>query len=279
MQNLKESIIQNFIKMAIEEDLGSGDLTTDSIIKVPETSTAEIIAKEALVLSGIQVFKKVFLYLDSKSKFIDQAFVDGDKVPSGSPILKIRAESGVLLKGERSALNILQRMSGIATKTRKFVDQAGPVTILDTRKTTPGLRAFEKYAVVCGGGKNHRFGLFDAVLIKDNHIKVAGSITEAVKRVLANVPENISVEVETTNMDEVREALANPVDIIMLDNMDLEQTRKAVTMIAGKVKVEVSGNMTLDRLTDLSQTGIDYVSVGALTHSVKAVDISMNFLD
>jgi len=192
-------------------------------------------------------------------------------------ILKIHAKGIALLEGERTALNLLQKLSGIATLTRKFVERAGPVTVLDTRKTTAGLRVFEKYAVKCGGGENHRFGLYDAVMIKDNHIKAAGSITEAVGRIRKKLDQNKTIEVETTNLAEVAEALSAGVDIIMLDNMATEMIRQAFELAGHKVKIEVSGSISLDRLDELAGSGIDYVSVGALTHSAPAVDISMNF--
>ena len=212
--------------------------------------------------------------MDADTKFPGSAAKDGSEIAVQAEIIQVKAKTSALLKGERTALNIVQRLSGIATLTRKFVDTAKPVTILDTRKTTPGLRIFEKYAVHCGGGTNHRFGLFDAVLIKDNHIKIAGGITLAIDRVRNQYSGRI--EVETTNLDEVREALKMDADVIMLDNMAPETVKKAVALIDGKSKIEVSGSMGLEQLSQFSRLGVDYISVGALTHSARAVDISMN---
>jgi nicotinate-nucleotide pyrophosphorylase (carboxylating) len=213
--------------------------------------------------------------LDPKATFPGTLLNDGAQVSAQSEIIRVHAKTSALLKGERTALNILQRLSGIATLTRKFVEAARPVTILDTRKTTPGLRFFEKYAVNCGGGNNHRFGLFDAVLIKDNHIKIAGGITSAIQKIRSQY--SGSIEVETTNLEEVQEALKLNADIIMLDNMDPQTIKKAVSLIDGKSKIEVSGCVTLDDLNILKKLGIDYISVGALTHSARSMDISMNF--
>lgn len=269
--------IERLIRSALEEDLGSGDITTDSIVTDDRITEAVVTAKEPLTLCGLDMFRTVFAILDSDTIFLEQSYRDGDMVPQGGTIVKVKARCATLLKGERTALNLVQWLSGIATMTRQFVERARPVTVLDTRKTRAGLRVFEKYAVKCGGGSNHRFGLFDAVLIKDNHIKAAGSISTAVTRVREKCGKSKTVEVETTCLDEVREALSAGVDIIMLDNMSLETIRSAVRLIDRRAKIEVSGSITLDRLDELATTGIDYVSVGALTHSARAVDISMNF--
>ena len=203
---------------------------------------------------------------------------DGDTVKKGDIILRIEASYRCLLLGERLSLNIMQRMSGIATETAKYVKElAGTHTqLLDTRKTAPGLRVLDKMAVKDGGATNHRMGLYDMAMIKDNHIKVAGGITNAVKAVRANIPANIKIEVETTNLDEVREALASKADIIMLDNMNNHDMAEAVKLIAGQAKTEASGNMSIPRLKEVAATGVDFISVGALTHSVTALDISMN---
>ena len=266
--------IDRLVKQALKEDLGAGDITTDGILAQDDVTTASVTAKESLVVCGLDIFRQVFLQLDANATFPDSAAKDGSKIAAQAEIIQVRAKTSTLLKGERTALNIVQRLSGIATLTRKFVDAAKPVTILDTRKTTPGLRVFEKYAVHCGGGTNHRFGLFDAVLIKDNHIKIAGGITTAIDRIRKKTSGKI--EVETTNLDEVREALEMSADIIMLDNMASETVKKAVTMIDGKSKIEVSGSIGLEDLGRFNKLGIDYISVGALTHSARAVDISMN---
>lgn len=271
--------IDALIRTALEEDLGPGDITTRSILDENPVKQAEVLAKEPMVLCGIGIFRRVFSILDPAAEFPAPCGRDGDEIPAGERILTVRAGCITLLEGERTALNILQRLSGIATLTRKFVSQAKPVIVLDTRKTTPGLRVFEKYAVKCGGGTNHRFGLFDAVLIKDNHIKAAGSITEAVTRVRNKLGHEKTVEVETTHIEEVAEALAAGVDIIMLDNMPTDIIRQAVKLVCGKVKIEISGSISLGRLEELARSGADYVSVGALTHSAPAVDISMNILD
>lgn len=266
--------MDELVKRALQEDIGSGDITTEGILAQDNVLTAVVTAKEPQVVCGLDIFRRVFLYLDENAEFSESAPKDGSQIAAYTEIIRIKAKTSALLKGERTALNILQRLSGIATLTREFVDSAKPVTILDTRKTTPGLRIFEKYAVHCGGGTNHRFGLFDAVLIKDNHIKIAGGITPAIERVRKQYSGKI--EVETVNLDEVREALEMGADIIMLDNMAPETVKKAVAIIDGKSKIEVSGSIGLKELTRYHQLGIDTISVGALTHSARAVDISMN---
>jgi len=270
--------IDHLIESALREDMGTGDITTQGTVDKNLIYESEVVARENMVVCGLEIFKLVFMRLADGVFFSLQSHTDGDSASSGDVLLRIKGKATALLNGERVALNILQRLSGIATLTRVFVDRAGAVEILDTRKTTPGLRVFEKYAVRCGGGKNHRFGLFDAILIKDNHIKAAGGITSAVKRARSKNGPSKPIEVETTNLDEVEEALDSGVDVIMLDNMDLDATLEAVRVIEGKAKIEVSGAVTLDRLGPLAQTGIDCVSIGELTHSPRAVDISMNFI-
>jgi nicotinate-nucleotide pyrophosphorylase (carboxylating) len=274
IDSLKTEEIDGLVKLALAEDLGSGDITTDGILIQDDVATAVVTAKEPLVVCGLDIFRRVFLHLDADAKFPGSAPRDGSVVAAQTEIIQVQAKTSALLKGERTALNIVQRLSGIATLTRKFVEAARPVTILDTRKTTPGLRIFEKYAVHCGGGTNHRFGLFDAVLIKDNHIKISGGITPAIKWIRGQTSGKI--EVETTNLDEVREALAMNADIIMLDNMAPETVKEAVALIDGKATIEVSGSIGLDDLSRFKQLGIDTISVGALTHSARSVDISMN---
>ncbi len=274
INSLTTEQIDGLVIPALEEDIGAGDITTDGILTQDNVATAVVTAKESLVVCGLDIFRRVFLYLDSDADFPGPAPEEGSEIPAGAEILRIKGKTSTLLKGERTALNILQRLSGIASLTRKFVEAAQPVTILDTRKTTPGLRVFEKYAVHCGGGTNHRFGLFDAVLIKDNHIKIAGGITSAINRIRDKTSGKI--EVETTNLDEVREALRMGADIIMLDNMAPETVKKAVEVIGGKSKIEVSGSIGLESLNQFNQLGIDCISVGALTHSARSVDISMN---
>lgn len=271
--------IESLINIALEEDIHSGDITTRNIISPGQLGEAELTAKETLILSGLEIFKTLFLKLDSGTTFLSEPFKDGDTLEKGSTIIKFRCDGVKILEGERSGLNILQWLSGIATLTRKYVDKAQPVIVLDTRKTTPGLRVFEKYAVCCGGGTNHRFGLYDAVMIKDNHIKSAGSIFQAVGKVREALGNKNTIEVETQNLDEVQDALDNNVDIIMLDNMSIDCIREAVKVIDGRAKVEISGGVNLESLEEISKTGADFVSVGALTHSAPAVDISMNIIN
>jgi nicotinate-nucleotide pyrophosphorylase (carboxylating) len=271
--------IESLINIALEEDIHSGDITTRNIISPGQLGEAELTAKETLILSGLEIFKTLFLKLDSGTAFLSEPFKDGDTLEKGSTIIKFRCDGVKILEGERSGLNILQWLSGIATLTRKYVDKAQPVIVLDTRKTTPGLRVFEKYAVCCGGGTNHRFGLYDAVMIKDNHIKSAGSIFQAVGKVREALGNKNTIEVETQNLDEVQDALDNNVDIIMLDNMSIDCIREAVKVIDGRAKVEISGGVNLESLAEISKTGADFVSVGALTHSAPAVDISMNIIN
>ena len=270
--------IESLINNALEEDIQSGDITTRNIRSPGQLCEAELIAKEVLILSGMEIFKTLFLKLDSQTVFLSEPFQDGDLVAKGSTVLKFRCDGGKALEGERSGLNILQWLSGIATLTRKYVDKASPVTVLDTRKTTPGLRVYEKYAVGCGGGSNHRFGLYDEIMIKDNHIKSAGSISRAVEKVRDGLGPQTKIEVETQNLDEVQEALEKDVDVIMLDNMPIDMIRESVKLIDGRAKVEISGCVTLERLDEISRTGADFVSVGALTHSAPSVDISMNII-
>ncbi|MBT3923662.1 MAG: carboxylating nicotinate-nucleotide diphosphorylase [Nitrospina sp.] len=277
-KTLLSTDIESLINITLKEDIHNGDITTRNILSPGKLCESELIAKEDLVLSGIEIFKTLFMKLDSQTVFLSAPFHDGDSVAMGSVLLKFQCDSIKALEGERSGLNILQWLSGIATLTRKFVDKASPVRVLDTRKTTPGLRVFEKYAVACGGGTNHRFGLYDAVMIKDNHIKSAGSIFRAVEKVREGLGLKSKIEVETQNLDEVKEALENHVHIIMLDNMDIDMIHESIKLINGQAKVEISGCVTLERLEELSRTGADFVSVGALTHSAPSVDISMNIV-
>lgn len=274
---LYDKLTDQLIDLAIEEDIATGDVTTNSIIPAHSKAVAEMKMKADGVISGLDIAKRV--YQRFENDIVWQPMVkDGDPVKKGDVILRIEASYRCLLLGERLSLNILQRMSGIATETAKYVKElAGTHTqLLDTRKTAPGLRVFDKLAVKQGGGTNHRMGLYDMAMIKDNHIKVAGNITNAVLAVRKNIPAEIKIEVETTNLDEVREALAVRADIIMLDNMSNNDMAEAVKIINGKAKTEASGNMSIPRLKEVAATGVDYISVGALTHSVTALDISMN---
>jgi nicotinate-nucleotide pyrophosphorylase (carboxylating) len=270
--------IESLINTTLNEDIQRGDITTRNIISKGQICEAELIAKDSLILSGLEIFKALFRKLDSETVFLSELFHDGDYVSKGSTIIKFSSNCSKLLEGERSGLNILQWLSGIATLTKQFVVKAHPVTVLDTRKTTPGLRVFEKYAVYCGGGSNHRFGLYDAVMIKDNHIKASGGISSAVVRIRKALGNESKIEVETKNLEEVREALEQKVDIIMLDNMCIDSIYESVKVIDGKAKVEISGGVNLESLDEISKTGADFVSIGALTHSAPAVDISMNII-
>lgn len=270
-------LIERLIDLAIEEDISTGDISTDAIIPVHSKATAVMTAKADGVISGLCVIKSVYDRFEDNISWT--TFVnDGDRVSKGDKILKVSASYRTLLYAERLSLNILQRMSGIATETAKYVAelQGTGTTLLDTRKTAPGMRILDKMAVRHGGGSNHRIGLFDMVMLKDNHIKIAGGIPAAIAAVRRNLPLSIKMEVETTNLEEVRQAVEGKADIIMLDNMDNATMAEAVKIIAGRAKTEASGNMSIPRLKDVAATGVDYISVGALTHSVKAMDISMN---
>lgn len=277
MIGLNFEAIKPVIEYALKEDIGSGDITTDSIIHGELIAHATMTAKASGIIAGLPVAEFVFRSLNPD--IVWNPFVkDGDKIRKGDTIVEIKGSYRALLTGERVALNFLQRMSGIATMTSNYVEAVKEfkTEILDTRKTVPGLRILDKYSVKTGGGTNHRIGLYDMVLIKDNHIKVAGGITNAVDQVRKNSPELIKIEVETTTLEEVREALGKKVDMIMLDNMSTDIMKEAVKIINGRTKVEASGNMTIDRLKEVAATGVDYISIGALTHSVTAMDISMN---
>ncbi|MBR5333917.1 MAG: carboxylating nicotinate-nucleotide diphosphorylase [Alistipes sp.] len=275
-----ENLINKLLDLGIEEDINTGDITTESIIPESMNAVATMTAKQEGVISGLEIVKMVYDRFQSDVVFTPY-FKDGDFVKKGDVILKIEATYPTLLRGERLSLNLFQRMCGIATETAKYVKELkGTHTeLLDTRKTAPGLRVLDKLAVKHGGGTNHRMGLYDMAMIKDNHIKMAGGITKAVEQVRARIAEGIKIEVETTNLDEVKEAIAAGADIIMLDNMSNEAMTEAVTIInaANKgIKTEASGNMSIPRLIEVAATGVDYISVGALTHTVKAMDISMN---
>ena len=275
-----ENLINKLLDLGIEEDINTGDITTESIIPESMNAVATMTAKQEGVISGLEIVKMVYDRFQSDVVFTPY-FKDGDFVQKGDVILKIEATYPTLLRGERLSLNLFQRMCGIATETAKYVKELkGTHTeLLDTRKTAPGLRVLDKLAVKHGGGTNHRMGLYDMAMIKDNHIKMAGGITKAVEQVRARIAEGIKIEVETTNLDEVKEAIAAGADIIMLDNMSNEAMTEAVTVInaANKgIKTEASGNMSIPRLIEVAATGVDYISVGALTHTVKAMDISMN---
>jgi nicotinate-nucleotide pyrophosphorylase (carboxylating) len=271
--------ISQYISRALEEDIGSGDVTTDTIVPENASLHGRIVAKEDGVVAGLEVAKKVLLSLDQRVNFLARV-EDGTKVERGTVLADLDGPARALLTGERIALNFLGRMSGIATLTRKFVDAVSSTkaVILDTRKTAPGLRLTDKLAVRLGGGQNHRTGLFDMVLIKDNHIDFAGSITAAVGRVRASGTK-LEIEVETRTLDHVREALSLGVERILLDNMSTDTMREAVAICAGRAKLEASGNVTLDNVLEVAGTGVDYISVGALTHSPKVFDVSLEFVE
>lgn len=268
--------ISKIIAQALKEDIGPGDVTTNIIVDKTQVANAEIIAKCDGILAGCDIVRMVFKYLDPKVK-IRFNIEDGERFYAGQVIAQITGKAHALLKGERTALNFLCRLSGIASLTREFVDviSGTKAKILDTRKTTPLLRNLEKYAVRVGGGYNHRMGLYDMVLIKDNHIKVAGGIIPAIKRAQKNNRKKLPMEVEVKNLKEVRAALALKVPIIMLDNMNLKQIAQAVKLTKGKAKLEVSGGVNLKNVRKIAKTGVDYISVGALTHSAPIVDMSM----
>ncbi len=271
--------IELIINHAFQEDIGSGDVTTNNIVPENTLATASMTAKADGIIAGINIAEMVFRKLDENLEW-NPKVKDGDRVVKGEVILETKGTFRALLTGERLALNLIQRMSGIATETAKYVAEAKgtKVKILDTRKTVPGLRTFDKYAVKMGGGTNHRIGLYDMVMIKDNHIKIAGSITAAVEQIRKAVSSEIKVEVETTNIIEVKEAVKAGADIIMLDNMSNELMTEAVHYINGKALVEASGNMNLERISGVAKTGVDFISIGALTHSVTALDISQNII-
>ncbi len=270
--------IERIVKIALQEDIGLGDITTEVTVAPETVARAQLVAKEDFTLAGIDIAATVFHTLDPDVNF-EKLFEDGRKVRRGAVIAWIKGRASVLLQGERVALNLLQRMSGIATLTSRYVESvAGTVAVIvDTRKTVPGLRALDKYSVRMGGGRNHRIGLFDGVLIKENHIAAAGGITAAVERARQRLPHTLKIEVETQNLDEATEALAAGADIIMLDNMTLAELRRGVELIDRRALVEASGGVNLDTVRDIAETGVDIISVGALTHSVKAADISMLF--
>ena len=275
-----ENLICKLLDLGIEEDINTGDITTESIIPESMNAVATMTAKQDGVISGVEIVKMVYDRFQDNVVFTPY-FKDGDSVVKGDVILKIEATYPTLLRGERLSLNIFQRMCGIATETSRYVKELkGTSTqLLDTRKTAPGLRVLDKLAVKHGGGTNHRMGLYDMAMIKDNHIKMAGGIAKAVEQVRSNIPSDIRIEVETTDLDEVRQAIEAGADIIMLDNMDNLTMTEAVSMIKSAdkgIKTEASGNMSIPRLLEVAATGVDYISVGALTHTVKAMDISMN---
>lgn len=270
------ALLDNWIRLALREDLGSGDVTSELLIPPERTGSARVLAKEPLVVAGIEVAGRVFEVLSPRCA-VSPKVTDGLWVERGTTLLQVAGPLRALLAAERVALNILQHLSGVATLTRRFVDAvSGTGTkILDTRKTLPGMRALEKYAVRMGGGANHRSALSDGILIKENHIRACGGIGKAVRQALSSAPHGLRVEVEATTLDEVREALEAGAETILLDNMDLETLGEAVRLVAGRARLEASGGVTLDNVRKIAETGVDFISVGRITHSVPAVDLSM----
>ena len=273
---IPEPALHRLIRSALEEDIGAGDATTAAVLTGQETGTAQASAKADMVLAGMGVFRETFLFLDPDVRFTG-CLDDGREIKHGEILAELSGRLASILTAERTALNFLQRMSGIATTTRRYVQAVAGTRarILDTRKTAPGLRVLDKYAVRIGGGLNHRFALYDGVLIKDNHITAAGGITPAIQRARQKIAHTLKIEVEVKNLGEVREALAAGADVIMLDNMMPEAMSEAVRLIGGRVPVEASGNVTLANVRQIAETGVDLISVGALTHSVSAADISL----
>lgn len=276
--NLAELLnqVKPIVSRALAEDIGEGDVTTLCTVPLEASLEGQFMAKEAGVVAGLAVAQLTFALVDERVQFTP-CVRDGDYVEPGQVLATVRGPGRALLSGERVALNFLQRMSGIASLTRRFVEavQGTGAVILDTRKTVPGLRPLDKWAVRLGGGGNHRFGLYDMVLIKENHIAAVGSISETVARVRAGDAQKRPIEVEVRTLTELKEALTLNVDRILLDNMSLEEMRQAVQLARGRTPLEASGNMSLGRVAEVAATGVDYISVGALTHSVKALDISL----
>lgn len=271
--------LEKLLLSFLEEDIGHGDLSSEPLFAKNEKGSAHIVARESFVVAGAEKVAAQVFYLQNPDIQCRDAVADGTSVTQGDFLLTVNGPVVDLLKAERVALNLLQRLSGIATLTGHFVEKTKlfPVRITDTRKTTPGLRMLEKYAVRAGGGYNHRFNLSDGVLIKDNHIAACGSLTRAVEILRDKVPHTIKIEVETDTLDQVRECLDSGVDIIMLDNMDLDTMKKAVTLIGGRALVEASGGVNLKTVAGIAATGVDIISVGALTHSAPSCDIGMDW--
>jgi nicotinate-nucleotide pyrophosphorylase (carboxylating) len=275
-----ESLVERLIDLAVEEDVATGDLSTDAIVPLHARAVAEMTVKAAGVVSGLEVARRVFARFEGDARWEPLA-EDGQTVGKGDVIVRLEAGYRALLRGERIALNFLQRMSGIATRTALLARELeGTRTrLLDTRKTAPGMRMLDKMAVLHGGGCNHRMGLHDMIMLKDNHVKIAGGITAAIRQARVGLPLSVKIEVEVSDLDGAAEAAGAGVDVIMLDNMSTGEMARAVQLIAGRARVEASGNMTLERLRGVAATGVDYISVGALTHSVTALDISMNVVE
>lgn len=271
--------VDKLMMQALEEDITSEDISTNAVMPEKKMGQVELICKEDGIIAGLFVFERVFTLLDPDTN-VTFTTKDGEQVSKGQRLGTVTGDIRVLLSGERTALNYLQRMSGIATYTRKTVEllEGSGITLLDTRKTTPNMRVFEKYAVKVGGGANHRYNLSDGILLKDNHIGAAGSVTKAVQMAKEYAPFVRKIEVEVENLDMVKEAVEAGADIIMLDNMSVEQMKQAVELIDGRAKTECSGNVTKENIKELAHTGVDYISSGALTHSAPILDISLKNL-
>jgi len=269
--------IDRLIEHCLYEDIGSGDITTDHIVPLGASTRGVIHTKQSGVIAGLAVAESVFRFLSTDISFKSKVS-DGDKVKHGTILAEVEGDARAILTGERVALNLLQLMSGIATQTSAFVDMVKdyPVRVVDTRKTTPGLRMLEKYAVLAGGGHNHRFGLYDAVMVKDNHIKVAGGIAQAIVAIRKKVSHMVKIEVEVEDLAGVAEALQAKADVIMLDNMDIETMKQAVAMIGELALVEASGGINEKTIVEIAKTGVNVISLGSLTHSVQALDISLD---
>lgn len=271
--------VDNLLLLALQEDISSEDVTTNAVMPEACQGTVQLLCKQDGVIAGMEVFARVFTLLDEKTEIIPYV-KDGDEVKKGDLLATVNGDIRVLLSGERTALNYLQRMSGIATYTRSVAKllEGSKTTLLDTRKTTPNMRIFEKYAVRAGGGFNHRYNLSDGVLLKDNHIGAAGSVTKAVQMAKEYAPFVRKIEVEVENLDMVKEAVEAGADIIMLDNMSVEEMKEAIRIIDGRAQTECSGNVTKENIDHLTSLGVDYISSGALTHSAPVLDISLKNL-
>lgn len=268
---------QWLIEAALTEDIGRGDITSQAVITPGTQARMRMVSREPMVVSGLDVAVQVFLTMTpniSSMPYVN----DGDKVEAKTLLLEVDGDAAVILAAERTALNFFSRMSGVATLTRQYVDAISgtKAVILDTRKTLPGWRALDKYAVRCGGGRNHRMRLDDGILIKDNHIAYGGGVISAIREAKSTAPALTKIEVECDTLDQVKDALSEGVDVILLDNMTPDQLRQAVTLVAGKVKLEASGGVTLQNVRSIAETGVDYISVGALTHSARGVDIGLD---
>ena len=279
--NISQNRIKELVTVALREDIGEGDITTEACFPKKRNAKARIIAKQRGIIAGLRIAKIVFKTIDNKINF-KSLVKDGTEVKKGDVLAEISGHITSILAGERTALNFLGRLSGIATLTKEYVEKVKPykARIFDTRKTTPGLRDIEKYAVSVGGGQNHRTGLYDMVLIKDNHLKIGNkNIKELVQSVRGKIPKNVKIEIEAENLPQVKEALQSEVDIIMLDNMNIQTIKKAISLVKNLSEIEISGNVSLDSVEKLAKCGVDRISVGKLTHSAEAMDISLKIFN